>query len=334
MALTISLSDPAWLELMDNEPQASPFHHPAWAETLASAYGFEAHGVVLELGDGSVVPLPAVRIRRRLASLPFTDFCPPLAGSASAGALAGALENLRRSEHLSAIEVRGEIGTEGHQLASGHRQELVLARDYETTAAGFSKSKVQRKLRRADRDGVGIRFGADTRSLLEDFYPLHVSTRRRLGVPVQPRRFFSELGERMIEPGLGFTITAELAGEPVCSAVFLAWNGRLIYKFSASSRDHGDVGASQAVIREAIRWGCEHGYESLDFGRTDLGSEGLRAFKLSWGSAEHDLTYTVFADRAPRTGSGRAHDALAHVLRRSPESLTRAIGNAAYRYTA
>lgn len=280
------------------------------------------------------MPLPALRIRRRLASLPFTDFCPPLAAPASSGELATALESLRRSEHLNAVEIRGPVGGEGHRIASGYRHELALAPDFETTAAGFSKSKVVRKLRRADREGVAVRFGADTRSLLEDFYPLHVSTRRRLGVPVQPRRFFTELGRTMIEPGLGFTLTAEVSGEPVCSAVFLAWNRHLVYKFSASSRDLGDVGASQAVIREAIRWGCERGYESLDFGRTDIGSEGLRAFKLSWGSTEHDLSYTVFADRAPRTGSGRAHEALGHVLRRSPESLTRAIGNAAYRYTA
>ncbi|MEZ5062966.1 MAG: GNAT family N-acetyltransferase [Solirubrobacterales bacterium] len=332
--VTISLTDPSWLRLVEAEPAATPFHHPAWAETLASAYGFEAEGLLVEPAEGPAVPVPVVRLRRRLSSLPFTDHCPLLGPETSARAILAELERLRRAEHLGAIEIRDDAEGTGHRVESGHRHELDLGAGYEAVAAGFSKSKVSRKLRRADREGIGVRFDTGSRALLEDFYPLHVGTRRRLGVPVQPRRFFAELGRRVIEPGLGFTVTAEIEGDPVCSAVFLAWNGRLVYKFSASSRDRGDVGAAQAVIREAIRWGCEHGYRSLDFGRTDAGAEGLRSFKLSWGASEHDLAYTTLADRAPRTGSGRTHELLAQVLRRSPESLTRAIGTAAYRYTA
>jgi len=336
MALTVSLADPAWLELIGDDPAATPFHHPAWAETLADAYGLEAHGLVLELTGGGMAALPVVVLRRRRVSLPFTDCCEPLVGrSLGLAGISEDLEALRRQERLASIEVRSGIpGEAGFRCPSGYRHELALQGDLAAVTAGFDKSRVVRKLRRAEREGVAIRRTATARALLEDFYPLHVATRRRLGVPVQPRRFFAVLGERMLEAGLGFTLTAEVAGEPVSSAVFLVWNRRMIYKFSASERSHGDVGASQAIVRDAIRWGCENGCRSLDFGRTDHGSEGLRGFKLSWGATEHELTYTAFADRRPRAGTGRAHELLAHVLRRSPESLTRAVGSAAYRYTA
>ncbi len=198
--------------------------------------------------DGGMAALPVALFRRRVVSLPFTDSCEPLFGaSREPGALADELAALRVARRLASIEVRGDVPAKaGHRVPAGYRHELALQDDYAATAAGFSKSKVGRKLRRADREGVAVRRTTTTRSLLEDFYPLHVATRRRLGVPVQPRRFFTELGERMIETGLGFTLVAEVGGEVTCSAVFLIWNGRMIYKFSASERSHGDVGASQA----------------------------------------------------------------------------------------
>lgn len=337
---SVSLSDPDWLALVAGHPEATPFHHPAWAGTLAEAYRFDAAGSTLEGPGGATAVLPFVTLgrtpsRRRLVSLPFTDWCAPLLTGEGGPWLAEGLEARRTEGGLTAIEVRDGVSSGiGHDIASGYRHELGLTADFDAIAAGFHKSKVRRKLRRAEREGVEVRRAETTRDLLETFYPLHVGTRKRLGVPVQPRRFFEVLGERMIEAGLGFVMTAYVSGTPVSSAVFLAWNGHLIYKFSASSRDLGDVGASQSVVAEAIRWGCANGYGSIDFGRTDQGSDGLRAFKLSWGATEHQLTYSLFADRPPRTGSGRAHELLGHMIRRSPELLTRAIGRAAYRYTA
>ena len=170
--------------------------------------------------------------------------------------------------------------------------------------------------------------------VLEVFYRQHVTTRRRLGVPVQPRRFFEVLARDYIEPGLGFVVIASLGDTPVSSAVFLAWNRRIEYKYSASDRSHGDVGAGQAVVWDAIRWGCQNGHLELDFGRTERGHEGLRRFKRAWGGVERDLTYTVLADTPPRAPGGRAMRILEPVIRRSPEIVSRAIGWAGYRYTA
>jgi CelD/BcsL family acetyltransferase involved in cellulose biosynthesis len=172
------------------------------------------------------------------------------------------------------------------------------------------------------------------RELLEVFYPLHVRTRRRLGVPVQPRRFFEVLWREFLSYGLGFVVTARISGVAVASGVFLAWNRRMVHKFAASDRPLvGNAGAGHAVVWNALRWGCETGHVELDFGRTDLGNEGLRTFKLSWGSRESELVYTVLGSRRLRP-AGRGDRVLAPVIRNSPELLTRAIGRIAYRYTA
>jgi CelD/BcsL family acetyltransferase involved in cellulose biosynthesis len=336
MALKVSLDDAAWLKLVGDDPAATPFHHPAWTETLASTYQRDAYGLILELAGGGIVALPTVSMRSRLVSLPFTAWCAPLTGGPiDPDELDDALDSLRRAERLATMEIRGEVsGPSGFGVPSGFRHELPLCDDFAATAVDFNESRVLEKLRRADREGVEVHRGATTRSLLDDFYPLHVATRHRLGMPVQPRRFFTALGERMLERGLGFTVTGVVSGTPVASALFLAWNGRLACKLSATDRDHQDVGATEAVIGEAIRWGCENDYRSLDFGRTDSKAEGQRTFRLSWGSVEHELTYTRFAERLPQSGSGGTADLLAHALRRSPESVTRAVGAAADRHTA
>ena len=68
---------------------------------------------------------------------------------------------------------------------------------------------------------------------VETFYRLHLQTRRRLGVPVQPRRFFALLLERVIRTGLGFVLTAHRDNVPVAGALFCAWNGTVMCKYSA-----------------------------------------------------------------------------------------------------
>ena len=66
---------------------STPFHDPAWAQLVADCYGFDAFAAALIAEDGEIragAPMVAVRHlgrRPRWVSLPFTDYCPPLAAS-------------------------------------------------------------------------------------------------------------------------------------------------------------------------------------------------------------------------------------------------------------
>jgi CelD/BcsL family acetyltransferase involved in cellulose biosynthesis len=340
--MAVSLADPMWTSFVEGHPSATPFHHPAWANVLATAYGFDAAALVLVGGSGEVeAGMPIIRLgrrpsRRRWVSLPFTDWCAPLLAEGAEGAVLGErLEAARRRAGLVSLEVRDRLpGDLGFAVPQGHRHVLALQPDADALFAGFDSSRVRRKLRRAERESVSVRRSSSTDELLDAFYPLHIATRRRLGVPVQPRRFFETLGRDYLAAGLGFVVTAHRDGTPLSSAVILDYNGRLYYKFSASDRSQGDVGAGQAVVWDAVRWGCENGHREFDFGRTELGNEGLRVFKRAWGADERDLTYTVLAERPPRPPGGGALKLLGPVIRKSPEIVARVIGRAGYRHTA
>jgi hypothetical protein len=81
---------------------------------------------------------------------------------------------------------------------------------------------------------------------------------------------------------------------------------------------------------EAIRWGCEHGYRTLDLGRTHWGQDGLRSFKLSWGAEERELRYRHLGRAVTR--EARVGSALGAVIRRSPPLAGRLIGEVLYRH--
>jgi hypothetical protein len=121
---------------------------------------------------------------------------------------------------------------------------------------------------------------------------------------------------------------------PVAGAVFLTWNGTVVYKYGASDPDYWKLRPNHLIFWTAIRWACEHGYRVFDFGRTDLDNQGLRDFKSGWGATERPLVYSLLADRPPKPPSGRLSHALEEVIRRSPPWVCRAVGELLYKYAA
>ena len=254
--------------------------------------------------DGDVVvagapmlEVSAHRRRRRWVSLPFTDYCPPLRGRCDSFEFVEALERLRAQAGVARLEFRGPIegpGTRAETVA--YRHVLPLDSDCDRLFATFQKSRVQRGIRQAERfvasGALAVKRADRESDLAEAFYDLHVSTRRRLGVPVQPRRFFRLLWKRMLEPGFGFALLAQSEGRNVAGAVFLFHGRTMVYKFGASERDAQRLRPNHVLMWSAIREACDRGLDVFDFGRTDLNGESLREFKLGWGTSEEPLVYS------------------------------------------
>jgi hypothetical protein len=154
-------------------------------------------------------------------------------------------------------------------------------------------------------------------------------------VPVQPRRYFQLLWERVLAPGGGFVLLAELNRVPVAGAVFLMANGVVVYKYGASDAAHWRLRPNNALFHEAISQSASAGCHSFDWGRTDYEDEGLRRFKAGWGASEHELAYTVLGARAEPAASsngGRVVALSRTVIRRSPSVVSRLAGALLYRY--
>ena len=333
----VGIGDPAWQDFVASRPDATLFHHPAWAGLLAECYGYRALAVTLP-GEGAPVAAgtPVIEVasplgRQRWVSLPFTDHCPPLGAERTAELICG-LADVARPRGLAGIEVRAALPPGGRvRMTSAHvRHVLPLVREHERVWTGLAKNH-RRNVRIAERAGVRIVRSAAAEDL-ETFYRLHLRTRRRLGVPIQPRRFFRLLLERVLAPGLGFILTALGGDAPVASAIFGSYNGTLLYKYSARDERFAKLDANYLLLWSAIRWGCENGYRVFDLGRSDLDQPLLRGFKDGWGAREEPLPYAWIARPPAKARTGRLDAALALVIRNSSPWLCRAVGELFYKY--
>jgi CelD/BcsL family acetyltransferase involved in cellulose biosynthesis len=338
-AQRLSLDDGRWVEFVRSHPDAGPFHDPSWALLLAECYDLD--GFVVAATDdagainGGIPVLGAPRVPgrpRRLVSLPFTDSLEPLVDPVEARGFCGAADALRSDLGFARIELRGPLDGARAALQVAVRHELDLAPDLDEVERGFTKMR-RRNMRTAERHGLTIGKAQGERDVTEAFYGLHLQTRRRLGVPSQPKRFFRLLWQRVLEPGGGFALIVRRGPVAVAAGIFLVGRGVTIYKYGASDARYQADRPNDLLMSSAIREACGGGSRTFDFGRSELSATGLRAFKSSWGAAEAPLQYATIGAGEQTEVSG-ADGVVGSVLRRAPTWVTRAVGEMLYRYAA
>lgn len=337
----LALDDSRWGEFVRSCDGANVFHHPAWASMLSDCYRFPSFALAMcEAGGEVAAGFPFLEVRRplgvrRWVSLPFTDRCAPLGHEANdGGLLEGAAAHARRAG-VNRVEVHAPLqapGVVNRMVAVMHT--LALQSDAEAVRRTFNKSQVQRNISRAEREPVTLRRGESVADVRDVFYNLHVRSRRTQGVPVQPRRFFTLLWKWILARDLGFVLLAYHGSEPIAGAVFLTWNGTVTYKYGASNPAYLKFRPNHLIFWDAIRWSCENGYHTFDFGRSDLGNRGLRSFKNGWGAFEEPLWYSGIGGAPLGLPSEHVQRAIGRVIRRSPLWLTRALGETLYPFAA
>src|SRR5215218_6383759 len=191
--IVVEIDDPLWTDFVHACPAAVPFHHPAWARLLADCYGYRPFALALSGEAGQIVAgLPVLEVRspfgnRRWVSLPFTDYCPPLAVSDEVRErLVAGLDAMRREAGVSRIEVRAALdGPKTYSRSNSVIHTLRLERGPEAIFRTFKRTQVRQRIAKAEREGVTVRRSRSLSDLIGVFYDLHTRTRRRLGVPVQ-----------------------------------------------------------------------------------------------------------------------------------------------------
>jgi Acetyltransferase (GNAT) domain len=296
------ICDSQWDKIVFAHPDCTLFHTSAWAKVLCQTYGHRSLYLKISQGGGSVALMPLMEVAssftgRRGVCLPFSDFCQPLTfGKWGQMSLTDILMELGRDRKWRYFELRGGKEMLPPSVAAseryyGHRLDLTLGAEQIFTRF---RSPVRRAIRKAKKSGLVVET-TDTRQAILNFYQLHVRTRRRHGVPPQPLSFFLNIHERIIKAGLGFVVLAQRATRSTAGAVFFYSRQAGLYKFGASDeRDQASRG-NNLVMWEGIKRLISNGVKTLDFGRTAINENGLRRFKLSWGTDESIIEYFKFA---------------------------------------
>jgi CelD/BcsL family acetyltransferase involved in cellulose biosynthesis len=255
---------------------------------------------------------------RRGVCLPFSDACRPLVFRPIANEMIlEVLEKLARRRNWKHTEIRGPIenlpAADGKPSETYHSHELDL-RDEEVPVEQRFSDAVRRAVRKSQRGGLQARISVSMDAVL-DYYRLHVRTRRRHGLPPQPRSFFENISKQLIAKDSGFVVLAHLDGQAVAGAVFLRFGKAAVYKFGASDQAHWDLRPNNLVMWEAVRFLQANDAETLNFGRTSTEDEGLRRFKGGWGTCESTIPYWRFdREMVPLPPVHQSPNRLVHTL--------------------
>jgi CelD/BcsL family acetyltransferase involved in cellulose biosynthesis len=336
--IVLQPNDPQWMDYLSGKADASIFHHPAWARLLASCYGYRPF-ILARTGPGREIEagIPFMEISgfvsgRRWVSLPFSDYCSPLYDDQAAlNDLIGKLALLQTREKISDVELRAEYANvPGLHVYSEHvMHEAELGPDVEAVFKRVHEMH-RRNIRLAKANDIRIVSGGELKHI-EEFYRLHLRTRREQGVPIQPWRFFREL-KSLFDQGLGFVLLAYKGEQCLAGAVFLHWQRTLTYKYGASHTDGLKFRPNNLLMWTAMEWGCANGYTRFDLGRTDLANQGLRTFKSRWGAREFSLCYASLEPRLHHAKAGRLMDLSHVVIRNSPLWVCRFTGEVLYKF--
>ena len=318
------------------------FHSAAWAKTLEASYGYKPLYLAVEDGSNVRSLLPLMEVNSRLTghrgiALPFTDECVPLyQDPSSAHRLVQVAVGLGKTRGWKSVEFRGarELFPDAPAAVSyyGHRLKLD---DCDETMFGRFDGSTRRAIRKAEKSGVTatVSGGMDA---VKTFYSLHCKTRQRHGLPPQPFVFFRNICRHILSQGLGMVVAANWQGRPIAASIYFQFGTRAIYKFGASDESHQELRGANLVMWEAIKRLARNGAATLDFGRTSVSNEGLRRFKLNWGTEEYKIEYvkydllrnTFVTEKDATTGW---HN---WVFRALPPTISRIIGTAFYRHLA
>lgn len=325
-----------WLEAT---AQSTIFHSVNWARVMAESYGFQPVCLVLSQGGRIRACLPVMEVKSTVTGsrgvcLSFSDYCCAIVEDGEEFRLLfNTLLEYGRVRKWRYLEFRGEPFLSGRTPCSIYAHHIIrLSTDEQFMLSRLRKSTA-RSIQKAVKEGVTVRM-SDTMDGVMEYYDLHCLTRRRQGLPPQPKSYFIKLHEHVIAQGLGFTALARKQGVTMAGIICLHFGKNAIYKYGASDPDYQHLRANNLLFWEIIRKYGQDGFRYLSLGRTDLDNPGLVLFKDGWGGEQSCLNYYRYDLTSDKfIPSGQADvSRYTGILKKMPVGVLKILGRMAYRH--
>jgi len=284
-----------WDEMILHFSEYSFFHSTYWANVLEDTYNYKPYYFVIERENKLKAVIPVMFVEsfitgKRAVSLPFSDYCQPLiSDGVNFIELFNEVVKFGKNKGMKYLEIRGGNkffpDVEGSTFDYIHNLDTTV--DEEKLFKNLS-SNTKRNIKKAKREGVTVEISS-SKFALEDFYRMNCITRKKHGLPPQPKKFFDNLFKNVLSQNNGFIAIGKYNNISIAGAVYLHIGHKALYKFGASYMEYQNLRANNLVMWEALKYYSANGFESFSFGRTEPDNEGLRKFKLGWGTTEEIL---------------------------------------------
>jgi hypothetical protein len=329
-----------WDEVLLTNNQSTFFHTSAWAKVLHESYNYKPLYFTLIETSKLKILLPVMEIKSFLTgsrgvSLPFTDFCQPIAENEKAfNETFKEVINYGRNANWKTINLRccdSNLRTMTFPFETFLTHNLDLSKDEREVFSTFRNS-TKRNIKKAVKKGVQV-YIKNTLASVKEYYKLHCITRKSHGLPPQPFYFFKKIYEHIISQGKGCVALAKYQEKFVAGAVFFHFENQAIYKYGASDPKYLNIRPNNLVMWEAIQWYCQNGVKTFNFGRTERQHKGLQQFKRGWGTTEEIVNYykyLLITDSFVKNSSMiKSSNSFFHNI---PIPLLKFIGNQLYRH--
>jgi hypothetical protein len=335
------LEYPNWDELLLTNGDYSFFHSSSWARVLCESYKYKPL-YFTSIDNGKLSDLiPVMEVRspltgRRGVSLPFTDYCQPIASDKSH--FQEIIDNLIKYGKNAGWKYIEWRGAENYfqdithsSFYYGHT--LDLTQNEQELLSSF-RSSTKRNIKKAIKEGVNIKISNSLESI-KAFYRLNCITRKHHGLPPQPYYFFKKIYEHIISKKKGFVVLASFRKRTIAGAVYFYFGEKVIFKYGASERAYHHLRPNNLIMWEAIKWYARNGFKTFSLGRAEPENEGLLQFKQGWGTTENIIRYykynfkksSFISERSKLTGF---HNKVFNV---TPIPVLKLVGSMLYKYT-
>lgn len=328
-----------WNNAILDYPEYSLFFTSNWVQVLQEAYNYTPKYFVSYNSNNKIcTAIPVMEVTsyltgKRGVSLPFTDYCEPI----SNGNFNDVLKELfkyAKSQKWKFVEFRG-----GNKFFNNidpssfyYHHSLDLTRNIDFIFSHFYASN-KRNIRKAIKEGIEIEF-TNTPEAVYEFYKLNCITRKRHGLPPQPYSFFKKVYKYIFSEGLGIISLAHYNKKVIAGAVFFHFGKKALYKFGASEIRYQHLRPNNLIMWETIKYYNSKGIEEFSFGKTEPDNDGLRRFKLAWGSEEKKIftfKYDIFKEKfVPNPDTSKGFHNL--IFRIMPVPLLKIVGKTIYRH--
>ena len=338
-----------WDRFVENHPNGTLGQTSIWKKVIESSFPHIRCQICALVDRESQdilagIPLYTVRswlLGRRLVSVPFSTLGNVLvSGTDDLAALGPAMLKQQVLRHARSIEIRTQndlpvLNQLGFGTAVPHKHHyLRLNEPPDALLARFHNSSIRQRLTRAKRKGFTLMKGEDLNHL-KVFYGLIEQSRKRLGLPLIPLKFFRELWDALYPHHL-MVLIATLDGRPVGAALILKYNRTFLLDYLADEAGLRPDGIAQFIYWKAINIAHETGFEVFSFGRTAIWNSGLMNFKNCWGTTVEDLPVLLYpsrlAERQERNRSTVSYRLVSVLAKAMPQPLYRLLGEFCYKH--
>ena len=334
-ALETENDEKRWDQFARHHSSCTLYHQVGWKNVVEKTYGHKAHYLFAEDGADIVGILPLFLVkdilgRKTLISLPFAPYGGICSSNPSASErLLSEARRLITDSGASYVEMRSFAASSvTANLPANHQYITSVFKPSggpDETWRQINKNR-RKKVRKAQNNGLTAEI-CEPGQATEDFYSLYVRNMHDLGTPVHSKRFFRHVANEF--PNSTRIVLVRHEGRAVAGTFLLLRNSTITCGWGASLKEYLWCEPNDLLYWEVIRYGCEHGFSDIDFGRSLVGS-GNATFKKEWGATETRLEYRYIlngiCDVPNVSTSNPKYDRLSRVWRRLPLMVANRLG--------